>query len=366
MTAKSVLGRILKYYDWIIFLIILILLTLSLLVIYSLDLGREGGVFLNFRKQAIFAILALGIMFLFAFIDWRFFKNLVWPLYFLGLLMLWGVLFFGETRRATTGWFALGGFVFQPVEIAKIFFILAMADLLSKKGFIPNLKLWLQFFILLLLYLIPVTLQPDLGGAFVLAVIGLGMFLMVGLPKRYLLGLLFLGIVTALIGWFFILHNYQRERILVFLNPGRDPLGRGYNISQAIVAIGSGGLWGHGFGGGSQSQLRFLPEAQTDFIFAVLAEELGLIGVVVILGAQLFLFYRIILVAKRLSDNFSLFFLVGALILLGIETVTNIGMNLGLLPIAGLTLPFVSLGGSSLISKSVLIGIIQSMRIRSY
>lgn len=367
MKSRFASIRIFRHFDWGLFLIVFVLFLLGLLAIYSLELGRgPTNEFLNFEKQLIAGILGLALMFLLSCLDWRFFRTLAWPLYVLGFLLLLAVLFFGETRRATTGWFSLGGFSFQPAELAKVFLIIAGAAFFSKKGFVPTLGFLLLGLAILSFYLVPIFFQPDFGSVFVMIIIWGGMFLMVGLTRKHLLAILAGGIIAAGLAWCFLLKDYQRERVLVFLQPERDVMGRGYNVSQAVVAIGSGGLLGHGLGGGSQSQLRFLPEAQTDFIFAVLAEELGFVVVALLLVLEVFLFYRVIAIARRLTDNFALFFLSGVLLLLGAETIANIGMNLGLFPAIGLTLPFISYGGSSLVSKFVLIGLVQSIRMRSY
>lgn len=356
----------LKHFDWWLFLAVFFLFCLSLAIIYSIDLGRSGQEFLNFKKQLIFGILGIILMFIAAFSDWRLTRNITWPLYWLGFLLLVGVLFWGEARRATTGWFSFGAINFQPIEAAKIFLILALAAYFSRKAFIPGFALVWQSLVLLSVYLVPVFLQPDLGGALVLGLLWFSLLLLQRLPRKYIFYLLIFGAIVVSLSWGFLLQDYQKDRILVFVNPQHDPLGRGYNVSQSLVAIGSGGLFGQGIGEGTQSQLRFLPEAHTDFIFAVLAEEFGFLGIIFLLLLYLFLLFRIVQISKRVRDNFSLFVLAGVLLVLGIELVLNIGMNLGLLPITGLTLPFVSYGGSSLVSKFILIGIVQSIRLRSF
>ena len=174
----------------------------------------------------------------------------------------------------------------------------------------------------------------------------------------------FLLFISSLLLWLFILQDYQKQRISVFLNPNLDPLGRGYNVSQAKIAIGSGQIFGKGLTFGSQSQLKFLPESQTDFIFAVLAEELGLAGIVLLLSLMAFLFFRLIKIAQNSRDNFAVYLVVSIIALFFIQTVINIGGNLGLLPITGITLPFVSYGGSSLLANSIFIGLIESIVIR--
>lgn len=355
-----------RYFDWALFGIALLLLALSLLAIYSIDLNRAGGDFYNFRKQMLFAALGIASIAGFAAVDWRFFRALTWPLYGAGLVSLLAVLISGQTRRATASWFTVGGFALQPVEFAKVILILTLALYFSRNAFIPSFKTLAHSFLIFAGYFVPALLQPDLGGASMLFFIWIAMLAFIRLPRRFWIGLVSAGAVVLVIGWFFVFKDYQKDRLRVFLHPGQDTLGRGYNVAQSLVAVGSGGIFGRGLGGGSQSQLRFLPEAQTDFIFAVLAEELGFAIILLLLCAYGFLLFRLTTATSRISDNFSLFAIVGTVALFGMEAAANMGMNLGLLPVAGLTLPLVSYGGSSLLSKCILLGIVQSMRIRSY
>ena len=215
------------------------------------------------------------------------------------------------------------------------------------------------------LYAILVMFQPDFGSAALMMGVWALMLLMAGMDRKVMLWSL-MGGVTLMVGsWLFLFQDFQKERVMTLLQPERDPLGIGYNVTQARIAIGSGRLWGKGLGFGSQSQLQYLPEAQTDFIFAAIAEEFGFVGVLLVLGAFLLLFWRLWMLLRRVRDDFSTFLIVGFTAMLGIQMVVNIGMNLGLVPVTGLPLPFVSYGGSSLVSSLIAFGILESISVRT-
>jgi rod shape determining protein RodA len=211
-----------------------------------------------------------------------------------------------------------------------------------------------------------IMLQPDLGSGFLLGAIWFGMVWAVGARRVYLGGFVILMAVLSVVAWFFFLQDYQKDRVANFLNPGRDPLDSGYNILQSTIAIGAGQLFGRGLGFGSQSQLRFLPEAQTDFVFSVIAEELGLAGVTAMLVLFGLLFWRLLFIIRKTNDDFVATATIGILILFFVQLFTNVGANLGLLPITGVTLPFVSYGGSSLVINLLLVGIAESMIVKNY
>jgi len=199
----------------------------------------------------------------------------------------------------------------------------------------------------------------------ILILLWLAMIFLAGFSKKYLAILLLAGVILGGAGWTFYLKPYQKERILTFANPSGSPLDQGYNVTQAMIAVGAGRWLGRGIGFGSQSQLKFLPESQNDFIFAVIAEELGFFGVILVLAFFVVFFYRATASLRRVKEDFSTFFILGAVSLIFIEMFINIGMNLGLLPVVGISLPFVSYGGSALISSLIMVGIMQSIIIRS-
>ncbi|MFZ2187080.1 MAG: rod shape-determining protein RodA [Candidatus Moraniibacteriota bacterium] len=342
-------------FDWVLVAVTLLLLGVSLLTLYSLSV--VGGVD-YFLKQSIFAGLGLSMMFFVAFLDYRHIQKYSTALYFMMLLVLCAVLLFGTTVRGTAGWFSVGVFQVQPVEMSKVILIIFLASFISKKK--TELGEWARVIASLVLssaLIFLVLKQPDLGSGVVLAAIWCGMILASGLRIKHLLVLALLG-ATLISGSWFVLQGYQKDRINNFIHPESDPRGSGYNVLQSIVAVGSGGLSGKGIGHGSQSQLNFLPEKQTDFIFAVIAEELGLGGAFFVLSLYLVLLYRIKRIGDTASDNFGYLVAVGILIMFVAQIAINVGMNLGLLPVTGLPAPLLSYGGSSLLSLLFSIGLL--------
>ena len=206
-----------------------------------------------------------------------------------------------------------------------------------------------------------ILIEPDLGSSIVLLGTWFAMLLFSPMKKKQLIILIGVLILLLAASWSFVLHDYQRQRVYTFINPAADPQGSGYNAIQSIIAVGSGGLWGRGLGRGFQSQLKFLPERQTDFIFASTAEELGLLGSMVVLGLFFLIFYRLIRVIKTARDNFGMYLSLGIFFMFFIKVLINIGMNIGILPVTGIPLPLLSYGGSSLITSFLALGIVQSI-----
>jgi rod shape determining protein RodA len=267
--------------------------------------------------------------------------------------------------RGTRGWFGIGGFGIQPVELVKIFMIVYFARFFGDYARHPGgLKHVVGSGLALAAVVGLVILQPDFGSALLLMSVWGGMVLLAGVKRSHLVIMAVGALLALAVAWLFVLKPYQKDRITTFMDPDADPLGRGYNVTQSIIAIGSGQVTGRGLGFGSQSQLRFLPERQTDFIFAVLAEELGFFGVLMVLALFGMLFHRCYLLAKYAHDDFTLFLTIGIAIAIGVEMFTNLGGNLRILPVTGVTLPFVSYGGSSLLTKFLMIGLLQSVAVR--
>lgn len=355
-----------KNFDWILFTAVLLLISFGLAEIYSVALGRSQLDLLNFKKQILFIVLGLGLLFLLAGFDYYSLRSYSNYFYIFGLVLLVGVLFFGQTIRGTRGWYNLAGFNFQPVEFIKFVLVLFLAKYFSSASLkTKEFKRLLISFSGVLLFIILILVQPDLGSGLILFLVWLSMIILVGFNKKYLLAIVLMLAVVFSAAWQFALLDYQKQRIITFLNPSFNPLSQGYNVSQAIIAVGAGGLTGRGLGFGSQSQLKFLPEAQTDFIFAVAAEELGFSGVLLILLFFGIFFYRCLYHLKKINNDFGIFFILGALSLIFIEMFINIGMNLGILPVVGISLPFLSYGGSGLVSSLMLVGVIESIAIRS-
>ena len=355
-----------RQFDWMLAVAVFVLVLLGLAAIYSVALSQESADFLFVKKQLIALLIGVVLFAVFAFSNYRLLRSYSAVLYFLGVLLLILVLIFGVTVRGTTGWFSLLGFSFQPVELMKIILVVVLARYFADRA--RRQLGWREIIESGGLTAVPVglvLLQPDLGSALVLVFIWGFVLIMSGLKKRHALALFASGTVVFVMSWLFLFADYQKARILTFLNPTADPLGQGYNVTQAIIAIGSGQWFGRGLGFGSQSQLKFLPEAQTDFIFAVIAEELGFLGVALVLSAFALLFLRIIRLAKLSTDNFTSYLLLGIGGSLFFQFVVNVGMNLGLLPVTGIALPFVSYGGSALISALLMLGIVESIALRT-
>ena len=355
----------LRKIDWPLVIISLLLSGVGLLTIYSI--GSDDSLFF-LNKQAIFIGLGFLLMIVFSFFDYRLFKNntsILIVLYILSLISLISVLFVEEIRGASS-WFRLGPFNFEPIEFVKIVIILLLAKYFSFR----HVEMYrIRHLIISGFYIgLPaavIIFQPDFGSILVLFGIWVGLIIVAGIKLRHLIIILLVISLLFLASWQAVLKDYQKERILAFLNPQEDPYGRGYHISQSLIAVGSGGVFGQGLGTNSQAGLKFLPEQHTDFIFAALAEQRGLIGVLFLFLLFSFLFWRIIRIALASANNFSRLFAAGLAILIFVQLVINIGMNMAVLPITGLTLPLVSYGGSSLVSIFLGLGILQSIRARS-
>lgn len=357
---------LLKKLDWVLVVSVLLLTIIGLLSIYSTSFVHNPTFF---YKQLGFIIAGFFLMIIFTWFDYRFFRNhprLLIGLYIFSTLLLIAVLIFGREIRGATSWFKMGIFSFEPAELAKLIMILILAQYFSLR----HIELYrIRHIIVSGIYTaVPaflIFLQPDLGTAMVLIFLWLVIMIVAGIKPRQLLILLLIGLIIFSIAWLVLLKPYQKERIITFINPYLDPLGSSYQRIQSVIAIGAGQLWGRGLGQGTQSQLQFLPEQHTDFIFASIAEEWGFTGVLIIFILYFLFFFRIIKISLQGPNNFARLFCIGALIIFFFQIFVNVGMNLGLLPIAGISLPFLSYGGSNLIISFITLGIIQSVALRS-
>ncbi len=355
--------RILQRFDWLLIVSAFVLFVFGLAAIYSVELSR-GDDFGLLQKQVIAVVLGLTIAAFIARTNYQIFRSYGRALYILGLLSLVAVFFFGAEFNGARGWFVLGGFAFQPIEFMKLGLIAELARYFGEHA--QRRFGWSDFLRSGAMTLVPIALamvQPDLGGAILLGGIWLVTVFFAGANWRHFGALLLVAVVAFLLGWFVVFHDYQRERIITFVNPASDPLDGGYNVIQATIAIGAGGVLGTGLGAGSQSQLRFLPEAQADFVFAVIAEELGFIGVVVLLLFFALLLVRLVTIARTSRDTFAAFLVLGVFAAYGVQAVVHIGANLAVLPATGVALPFVSYGGTSLLLSCVLLGVAQSVAV---
>jgi len=356
----------LKKFDWITFIIVIFFISLGIMAIYGISLSSGEMTLSNFKKQIIFACIGLAVLFLTTFFDYKLLKNYSYFIYGLAVALLIGVLLAGKVIRGTKGWFTIYGFGFQPVEFAKIALIIILAKFFSKKTYeLKKISHTITSGLIALLIIIPTMIQPDMGSVFILFMIWIGMLLMFGIKKSHFVIIGIIIIIAAICSWSFLLKNYQKDRIYTFLDSANDPLGKGYNITQSIIAIGSGKLMGKGLAFGSQSQLKFLPETKTDFIFSVLSEELGFIIALLILIGWSIIFYRLCSLAKKTNHNFSYFLVIGISIFLFLHLFVNIGVSIGILPVTGIPLPFMSYGGSFLLTCLISLGIIESVAVRT-
>lgn len=356
----------LKNFDWYLIINIVLLMFFSLATLYSLQINIANPDLETFFRQLIFIISGLAIFIIFSKINYRAWGDYYKFLLIFIVIILLGVFVVGTTIRGTKGWLTLFGQTIQPVEFAKLFLVIFLSKFFSLKvrGAAIFKNVMISGMVVLLVAGL-VILQPDLGSAMIIFFTWLAYVLILPVPKRKMFYLFLTIIIMLVIGWFTILKPYQQERILTFVNPQADPLGAGYNVTQSILAVGSGKLIGRGLSLGSQSQLNFLPEQETDFIFAVIAEELGVVGAGALLVLFFSLFLRIYFIAKNYADDFGSLLAFGILTYLIIQTFINIGMNIGIAPVAGVPLPFISAGGSSLISVLMAMGIIHSIYLQN-
>lgn len=352
-----------KKQDWILNAAIVFLGLAGLVSLLS------GGPRQFLYQQLVWYALGWTIVLVLSRVDWRPLINqpkFIYGIYIFAILLLAATYFLAPSIRGIRSWLVIGQWQIQTSEFAKLALILIFSAFWSKAHVgiarFRNLAVSFGYF---LLPAVLVAIQPDLGTALILFGIWFGYLLVSGIRWKHLLAALVIFAVAGVFFWTNVLQNYQKDRIVSVFNPESDPLNRSYNVIQSKIAIGSAGFLGKGFGLGTQTQLGFLPEARTDFIFAALTEEWGLLGGLAVIAAFLALIIRIIQIGLNSENNFARFFCLGTVILLLSHLVLNVGFNLGILPVIGVPLPFVSYGGSNLLTNFFLIGIIQSMVLRS-
>ncbi|MDD3631221.1 MAG: rod shape-determining protein RodA [Atribacterota bacterium] len=359
--------RLFKHVDFTLIFLVTGLCILGLLVIYSTTHQENinEGVMQITRRQLIHILTGLFFCLLVTIIDYHDIVKIAIPLFFLSLIMLVYVIFFGKNVGGSRRWIQLAGFEFQPAEFAKITLIIFLADFLNKqKEEIPNfLYFSLPFFFTGILMLL-IYKQPDLGTAIVFFAITLLMIFIAGISWKYIIAVFIILVSLFPIGWSF-LKDYQKSRLLLFLNPEMDPLGAGYNIIQSKVAIGSGGLFGQGLFSGIQSQLKFLPAQHTDFVFAVIGEELGFMGALLLISLFILVLWKGIRIAQEAPDILGTLIATGVTSFMFIHILINVGMSMGLMPATGLPLPFISHGGTFMITNFIGIGLLLNIHLRS-
>lgn len=354
--AKKKTGAI----DWITFASALTLCTLGLFTMDSFA-GKDP----LFVRQLIWILLGVIAFFAASVVDWRFLRRggVVAAIYTCILIPLIVLIVLGHTTKGAKSWFDLGPFALQPVEFVKLALIVTLAKYFSRRHIeIRNIRHVVVSGLYAGIIFVLVALQPDFGSAIIIFLIWLGMVFVSGISKYHLAALAMLALVAFGGLWFFGFHDYQRQRIMTFINPTADIHGTGYNAYQSTVAVGSGELFGKGVGYGTQSKLRFLPEYQTDFIFAAFAEEWGFLGVGIVFFLFAVLFARVAMIAARGASNFETLFALGVFFYLLAHFVLHVGINLGVLPVTGTTIPFMSYGGSHLLAEFLALGMLSGMR----
>ena len=360
----------LRDFDLILLLAALGLVTLGTLLIYSGSLNRFGppsafDLSHPVVRQATFAGVGVVLALLLARLDYRLLGTISIGLYIAALATLAFVLIVGEATYGSRRWIEIGGTQVQPSEIAKLIVIIVLAKYLSdRQEAIGTLRVFLTSLAIVAVPTALVFAEPDLGSAVIFIVIWLGMVLIAGARWRHLLGLLGVGIVAVPFAILGLVTDYQRERIALWLDPENDPLGAGFQSLQAEIGIGSGGVFGKGLTEGAQTQLDYLRTETTDYVFSVLGEELGFVGAIVLFALFIVLLWRGLRVAELSRDMFGRLLATGIVIFILLQAFINIGVNVGLLPVTGIPLPFVSQGGSSLITLLLGLGILQSILLR--
>ena len=349
--------------DWLLVLFMLPIIAAGLVTMKSFAPAQNSGVF--FDKQIIWILVGFAVFFIFSFVDFSFLKrtDVLVFIYLATSMILASLFILGSAAHGAKSWFNFGLFSFQPVDMMKLVLVLILAKYFSRRHVeIRDIKhLFVSGFYAFVPFVL-VLLQPDFGSAMIVMFIWLGMVLVSGISKTHLLAVFAGGLVIFTAFWFLIFAPYQKARIVNFLNPLADIHGTGYNAFQSTIAVGSGQITGKGLGFGTQSRLKFLPQPQSDFIFAAYAEEWGLVGSILILLLYGLVIWRILFLATFGAHNFEILFGMGIAIFFMGHILINIGMNLGLLPVTGIPLPFMSYGGSHLFFEFAGLGILMSMK----
>lgn len=347
-------------FDWVLVILPLILAVSGLATLYSIT-SISGKVALV-NSQIIYLVLGVVIYLFFSVLDYRVLRSYSKYLYILGIILLIIVELFGQQVFGSTRWIDLGFTQIQPSEIIKLFLLITVAGIFSVRKKISVLRSVVVFCLIIL----PIGLvlnEPDLGTALTIIASMAGLVIFSPIPKKILTAILIIIIAVSPLIWM-NLKPYQKQRITTFANPYSDPLGSGYNVTQAKIAVGSGGLFGKGFSGATQSQLQFLPVAHIDFIFSGWAEVTGFAGSLLMVVIFAIIIWRVFQVAFLARDEFGYYLAIGAGSLLFFQSFVNIGMNIGLMPVTGIPLPFVSYGGTSIIISAAILGVVQSISLR--
>lgn len=359
ISIRTILNKI-PSIDWGLFAAIIPIMLAGL---FTMNSFSESNIFFN--RQVVWIIVSLSVFFFFSTIDFKFLRKtgIVFGAY-VGIVVVLMLLFLlAAATKGAQGWFDLGAFSVQPSEFAKLALILLLAKYFSRRHMeIQNIRHILVSGAYAGIIFVLVALQPDFGSALIIFSIWFGMVLVSGISKKHLL--LVFTLVALVVGvlWNFVFYEYQKQRIMTFIHPLEDIRGAGYNAYQSTITVGSGQILGKGLGYGTQSRLKFLPEYQTDFIFAAFAEEWGFVGVLLLISLYAIVLWRILTTAMNGATNFEILFGVGITIMFIAHLLVHIGMNVGVMPVTGITIPFMSYGGSHLLVTFMALGILMSMR----
>ena len=353
-----------KHFDFLLFGTVVILCIFGIMMIRSAVAGNENLTDLASR-QIIWVGVTIGVILVVGMVDYHYYSALSRPMYLATAILLAVILVIGKISLGAKRWLDTGFFFIQPAELAKMIMILVLADFFAKHRDDPKDLLWVsRSFILTASVVIWILLQPNLSNSIVIFVLWAALLWLGGLPLKYLALFAVAAVVIGVIAFPF-LEPYQQDRVVNFVFPNpNDRHGNSYNVEQALVSIGSGGLLGQGYGHSTQVQLRFLQVRHTDYIFSAMAAEFGFLGTAMIIGLLVFVIFRCFRAASQASDAYGAYIAYGVAVLLSFQTAVNIGVNLSLMPVTGLTLPFISYGGSSLLSLGLGIGLVESVAAR--
>lgn len=346
--------------DWVMFVSAVLISTAGLITMNSFT-GENA----YFKKQIVWISISVSFFFIMSLFDFRFLRRtaVVASFFALSLIMLVVLLALGSVAKGAKSWFNFGFFSFQPSDLIKFALIIFLAKYFSRRHIeISNIRHVIVSGAYVFVVFFMVLKQPDFGSAMIIFFLWLGMVLVSGISKKHLLFVFLIGAISFGGLWFYGFKDYQKKRIVTFIYPLSDIRGAGYNAYQSTIAVGSGQLFGKGIGYGTQSKLKFLPEYQTDFIFASYAEEWGFFGVLLLFSLYGILIWRIILNAYQGATNFEILYGIGLAILFMSHFAVNVGMNVGLLPVTGITLPFMSYGGTHLLAGFIGLGVLMGMR----
>lgn len=356
-----------KYVDYSLILAVMAIVFIGMLAISSATDAPSTGDYSYVRMQLVWFIIGFIAMIIIMNVDYKVIGEMALYIYIFCLLMLIAVLLFGKEVHGSKSWLGWGSLGIQPSEFAKLGVIIMAAKVMS--GYEDGIRTIKQLIVVLMYIGIPllfILAQPDLGTALVFIAVTLGLFIIGGIDYKFMLALLGAAAAALPVVWKYGLKDYQKARLLIFLDPYKDPMGDGFNVIQSMIAIGSGQITGRGLYQGSQSQLNFVPEQHTDFIFSVVGEELGFVISAALLALYAYIIFKSIRISFRSRDRFGMLVVVGIVSMLAFQVFENIGMTMGLMPVTGIPLPFMSYGGSSMLTNMAAIGLILNVGVRQH